>query len=71
MIEKKCIMTMLHNGYDVQIGRLSINNIDKVLKFSKKKYQVHNAENTGTSEVFEDIEAAVDKFLELKRGRHE
>lgn len=63
-------MTMLHNGYDLQIGRLSLSNIDKVLKASKKKFQVHSTENNGFSEVFEQLEDAVDKFLELKRKKY-
>lgn len=67
MTEKRILMTMLHNGYDIQHNRLTLANVDKFLKASKKRYQVHNNVNTGHSEVYEDMEEAVDKFLELKR----
>lgn len=66
MTEKQVLMKMLHNDYDVQYGRLSLARVDKTLKFSDKRYQVHNNENLGQSEVFEDLETAVDKFLQLK-----
>ena len=66
MKEKNMLMMMIYNDYDVQYGRLSLARIDKTLKFSKKRYQVHNNENLGQSEVFEELEVAVDKFLEWK-----
>lgn len=64
MNEKQVLMLMLHNGYDVQYNRLSLNNVDKFMK--KKKFQVHNNESNGHSEVYEKLEVAVDQFLELK-----
>lgn len=65
MNEKQILMTMLHNGYDLQYHRLSLANVDKFLK--TKRYQVHSQESGGHSEVYEELETAVDKFLELKR----
>ena len=64
MTEKQVLMKMLHNDYDVQYGRLSLARVDKTLKFSDKRYQVHNNENLGQSEV--GNRTNTHKFLQWK-----
>ena len=77
-IEKRYIDDLVLAGYEINIGLLSINKyecfITKIVKYqvssSYKKHEVfHKYEKTKLpfSELYNTLEEAVDKFLELKK----
>lgn len=63
MINRTILVEMLENGYDISFKRLSMS---KLARF-RRPYQVHCDDyRQQFSELYEDINDAVEKFVELK-----
>lgn len=67
---RQCLITCLSQGLDVSYGKLSISNLGRGIprkEYLNKKYQVDcQAYGIHYSDIFNDMNVAIDKFMILK-----